>query len=188
MRGETNIQSNMAFIPETHLQGRLPLEMECTFPRSSAEKRSCVMETKYAYSIKTSRVKEPDFPYDGRSLTCTTELLNFAKDLQNSDIEKMLVLYLDAQNQLICIQVMKGTVNQAVVYPREIIRHALLVGSSAIIIMHNHPSGHVRPSEADIRITKTITETSKCLDLAVHDHIIIGEKGRYFSFREEGLM
>ena len=146
------------------------------------------MKTKYAYSIKTSRVKEPDFPYDGRSLTCTSDLLNFAHDLQDSDIEKMLTLYLDAQNQLLCIQVMKGTVNQAVVYPREIIRHALLVGSCAIIIMHNHPSGQVKPSDADIRLTKTIQETAKFLELLVHDHIIIGSEGRFFSFREEGMM
>ena len=146
------------------------------------------METKYAYSIKTSRVKEPDFPYDGRSLTCTSDLLNFAKDLQDSDIEKMLTLYLDAQNQLLCIQVMNGTVNQAVVYPREIIRHALLVGSCAIILMHNHPSGQVRPSDADIRLTKTIQETAKFLELLVHDHIIIGSEGRFFSFREEGML
>ena len=182
------MQANMEFMQEAHLQGRLPLEMEQTAPVLQQKKRSCVMETKYAYSIKTSRVKEQDFPYDGRSLTCTSELLNFAKDLQDSDIEKMLTLYLDAQNQLLCIQVMKGTVNQAVIYPREVIRHALLVGSSAIIIMHNHPSGQVRPSDADIRITKTIQESAKLLELLVHDHIIIGSEGRFFSFREEGLM
>ena len=141
----------------------------------------------HAYSIKTSRVREPDFPYHGQVISCTSELLDFARNLQDSDIEKMLTLYMDAQNKVICIQIMSGTVNQAVVYPREVIRHALLAGSSAIILIHNHPSGEVRPSEADIRLTKHIQEAAKYLDVLVHDHIIIGDN-KWFSFREEGLM
>ena len=141
----------------------------------------------HAYSIKTSRVREPDFPYHGQVISCTSELLDFARNLQDSDIEKMLTLYMDAQNKVICIQIMSGTVNQAVVYPREVIRHALLAGSSAIILIHNHPSGEVRPSEADIRLTKHIQEAAKYLDVLVHDHIIIGDN-KFFSFREEGLM
>jgi DNA repair protein RadC len=182
------MQTNMEFMQNDHPQGRLPLGMELTAPVLREKKRSNVMQTKYAYSIKTSRVKEPDFPYSGKSFTCTSELIDFARSLQDSDIEKMLTLYLDAQNQLICIQVASGTVNQAVVYPREIIRHALLVGASAIILMHNHPSGHTRPSDADIRLTKTIQEIARMLELLIHDHIIIGSEGRFFSFREEGLM
>ena len=146
------------------------------------------MKERYAYSIKTSRVREPDFPYSGQRLSCTTDLLNFARSLQDSDIEKMLTLYLDAQNQVMGIQITSGTVNQAIVYPREIIRHALLIGSSCIILVHNHPSGVPRPSDADIRLTKTVTETSKLLDILIHEHIIIGTEGRFFSFREEGLM
>jgi len=142
----------------------------------------------YAYSIKTSRVKEKDFPYEGQSITCTSELVAFAKSLQDSDVEKMLSVYLDAQNRVICLQVMNGTVNQAVVYPREIIRHALLSGACAVILVHNHPSGVVRPSEADIRVTKTIQEAGKLLDIMVHDHIVIGENNRFFSFREQGLI
>ena len=140
-----------------------------------------------AYSIKTSRVKEPDFPYAGQQITCTSELVEFAKSLQNADIEKMLTLYMDAQNHVICIQMTTGTVNYAVAYPREIIRHALLTGAVAIILIHNHPSGDVKPSDADIRITRTIQEAAKLLEINVLDHIIIGEK-RFCSFREEGIM
>lgn len=143
---------------------------------------------RFAYSIKTSRVKEPDFPYDGRQITCTSDLIEFARDLQDSDIEKMLAIYLDAQNKIVGIQIMKGTVNQAVVYPREIIRHALLLGCCAIIIIHNHPSGHVRPSDADIRLTKTIQDACKFMDMLIHDHLVIGAEGRFFSFREEGML
>ena len=142
---------------------------------------------KYAYSLKTERVREKDFPYAGEQITSTSELLNFVHKLQDSDIEKFLILYLDAQNQLVCVQIMQGTVNQAVVYPREVFKHALLSGASAVILVHNHPSGHPKPSDSDIRLTKTIQEFAKMIDLLVHDHLIIAGE-RFFSFREEGLM
>jgi len=143
---------------------------------------------KYAFSIKTVKVREKDFPYDGKAITCTRELIEFAKDLYDSDIEKMLAVYLDAQNKIICIKIDKGTVNQAVVYPREILRHALIANASAFILIHNHPSGSTRPSDADIRLTRTISDACKMIDVLVHDHVILGEAGRFFSFREEGLM
>ena len=143
---------------------------------------------KYAYSIKTIKVKEKDFPYEGQTITCTHELVEFAKDLHDSDIEKMVAVYLDAQNKVICIKVDKGTVNLAVVYPREILRHALIANASAFILIHNHPSGNTKPSDADIRLTRTISEAGRTLDVLVHDHLILGEAGRFFSFREEGLM
>ena len=145
------------------------------------------MSTKYAYSLKTIRVREPDFPYTGTKITCTTELLTFARSLQDSDIEKFLTLYLDTVNKIICVQVMLGTVNQAVIYPREIMKHAILSGACAIVLIHNHPSGEIRPSEQDIKLTKTIQECMKLLDISVHDHIIIGGE-RFYSFREEGII
>ena len=83
--------------------------------------------------------------------------------------------------------IQEGIVNQAVVYPRKVLENALKRKASAIILLHNHPSGHIRPSDADIRLTRTIQETAKVLDILVHDHIIIGEN-RFFSFREEGIM
>lgn len=79
----------------------------------------------YAYSIKTLRVREPDFPYNGQKITCTNDLIQSAKSLQDADIEKFLTLYMDAQNHIICIQVMNGAVNQAVVYVRDVVRYAL---------------------------------------------------------------
>jgi len=142
---------------------------------------------KYAYRLETKKVKEPDFPYPQKAITCTTDLLDFVKSLKDSDIEKMIVLYLNAQNELIGIQIMPGTINQAVVYPREIMKHALLSSACSMILVHNHPSGHFRPSEADIRLTKTIKDTAKVLDIQTHDHLIVSDKGA-FSFREEGLM
>jgi DNA repair protein RadC len=102
--------------------------------------------------------------------------------------EEFCVIYLDAQNQIIEFEIVqKGIANQAVVYPRQVLERALRKKASALILAHNHPSGHIRPSDADIRLTKTIQETARALDILVHDHIIIGEN-RFFSFREEGMM
>jgi DNA repair protein RadC len=122
-------------------------------------------------------------------ISCTSELINFCRTtLGGKKEEEFCVIYLDVQNQIIEFETLqKGTVNQATVYPRQVLENALKKKASAIILVHNHPSGHVRPSEADIRITKTIRETARMLDISVHDHIIIGDD-RFFSFREEGMM
>jgi DNA repair protein RadC len=122
-------------------------------------------------------------------VSCTAELLDFCKTSMGTlKDEEFRVCYLDAQNRIIAVEtVQEGIVNQAVVYPRKVLEKALQWKASAIILVHNHPSGHVRPSDADIRLTRTIQETARALDILVHDHLIIGEN-RFFSFREEGLM
>jgi DNA repair protein RadC len=122
-------------------------------------------------------------------IACTSELLDFCRTaMGGKKDEEFCVIYLDAQNQIIDFEtVQKGVANQAVVYPRQVLERALRQKASALILAHNHPSGHVRPSDADIRLTKTIQETARALDILVHDHIILGEN-RFFSFREEGLM
>jgi DNA repair protein RadC len=122
-------------------------------------------------------------------ITCTSELLNYCKTYMGGlKDEQFCVIYLDAQNRITGIEAIEeGIVNQAVVYPRKVLENALKQKASAIIMVHNHPSGHVKPSDADIRLTKTIQETAKVLDILVHDHVIIGEN-RFFSFREEGLI
>jgi len=122
-------------------------------------------------------------------ISCTSELISFCRTtLGGKKDEEFCVIYLDVQNQIIEFETLqKGTVNQATVYPRQVLENALRKKASAIILVHNHPSGHVRPSEADLRITRTISETARLLDINVHDHIIVGED-RFFSFREEGMM
>jgi DNA repair protein RadC len=122
-------------------------------------------------------------------ISCTTELLNYCKTMLGGlKDEQFCVIYLDAQNQLIGMETLQeGIVNQAVVYPRQVLENALRQKASAMILVHNHPSGHVKPSDADIRLTKTIQEAARVLEILVHDHIIVGEN-RFFSFREEGIM
>lgn len=91
--------------------------------------------------------------------------------------EQFRILFLDKKNALIADEVQQtGTVDHTPVYPREVIHRALALSATAIILVHNHPSGDPTPSRADIEMTKLIVEAGKQLGIAVHDHIIIGKK------------
>ncbi|ANK72329.1 MULTISPECIES: DNA repair protein RadC [Ensifer] len=92
--------------------------------------------------------------------------------------EQFRILFLDKRNTLIADEVQqKGTIDHTPVYPREVVKRALELSATAIILVHNHPSGDPTPSRADIDMTKLIVETAKPLGIAVHDHIIIGKDG-----------
>jgi DNA repair protein RadC len=92
--------------------------------------------------------------------------------------EQFRILFLDKKNALIADEVQQtGTVDHTPVYPREVVRRALELSASALILVHNHPSGDPTPSRADIEMTKTIQDAAKPLGVTVHDHIIIGKAG-----------
>ncbi|HUR42653.1 MAG TPA: DNA repair protein RadC [Aestuariivirga sp.] len=98
-------------------------------------------------------------------------------------IEQFRVLFLDRKNQLIADEVQQeGTVDHTPVYPREVVKRALELGASAIVLVHNHPSGDPTPSMADIEMTKKIVDAGQRLGVMVHDHIIVGRQG-HASFR-----
>jgi DNA repair protein RadC len=102
--------------------------------------------------------------------------------------EQFRVLFLDRKNQLIADEAMnEGTVDHAPVYPREVVRRALELSASALILAHNHPSGDPTPSQADIAMTREVIEAAKVLRLSVHDHVIVGRDG-LTSFRAQGLI
>jgi DNA repair protein RadC len=99
------------------------------------------------------------------------------------DHEEFRILFLDKKNQLIADEAQGiGTVDHAPVYPREIMRRALELGATALILVHNHPSGDPSPSTADIAMTMQIASLGKALNIVVHDHIIVGRLG-HASFR-----
>jgi len=94
------------------------------------------------------------------------------------NVEQFRVLFLDKKNALIQDEVQqKGTVDHTPVYPREVVKRALELNSSALILVHNHPSGDPTPSRADIDMTKIIIDTAAPMGIVVHDHIIIGRDG-----------
>ncbi|MDI4666970.1 DNA repair protein RadC [Xanthobacter autotrophicus] len=95
-----------------------------------------------------------------------------------ADREQVRVLFLDKRNQLIADEVLQtGTVDHAPVYPREVVKRALELSASALILCHNHPSGDPTPSRADVDMTRRIIEVAKPLGIEVHDHIIVGKDG-----------
>lgn len=102
--------------------------------------------------------------------------------------EEFRILFLDRKNALIADEVQStGTIDHTPVYPREIVKRALELGASAIILVHNHPSGDPTPSRADIDMTRTIVEAARPLKIVVHDHVIVGRSG-HASFKAFGLL
>ena len=93
-------------------------------------------------------------------------------------VEQFRILFLDRKNMLIADEVQqRGTVDHTPVYPREVVKRALELSATAIILVHNHPSGDPTPSRADIEMTKQVVDTATPLGIAIHDHIIIGKDG-----------
>lgn len=102
--------------------------------------------------------------------------------------EQFRVLFLDSKNKLIADEVLgEGTVDQAPVYPRKVVKRALELNATALILAHNHPSGDPTPSQADIEVTRKVCQAAAAVGLTVHDHVIIGADGAE-SLRSLGLM
>ncbi|WP_353341175.1 DNA repair protein RadC [Pelagimonas sp. KU-00592-HH] len=108
--------------------------------------------------------------------------------MAHRETEQFRVLYLDTKNTLIADEEQaKGTVNHVPVYPREVVKRALETNASALILVHNHPSGDPTPSQSDIEMTAKVKAAAEALGLTLHDHIIIG-KSTELSFRSEGYL
>ena len=116
-------------------------------------------------------------------------LLDYLRaDMAHHGNERVRVLHLNTRNMLIRDELMsEGSIDEAPVYVREVIRRAMELKSAAIILVHNHPSGDPAPSRADIDLTRSVIEAGKKLGIAVHDHIIVGTKG-FTSLRGQGLI
>ncbi|MFL1461969.1 DNA repair protein RadC [Roseococcus sp. DSY-14] len=108
--------------------------------------------------------------------------------LARESTEQFRVLFLDPRNRLIADEVLhRGTVNHAPVYPREVLKRALELHSTALILVHNHPSGDPTPSGADVEMTRRIVAAAEPLEVSVHDHVVIAA-GAWASLRQLGLM
>jgi DNA repair protein RadC len=114
-----------------------------------------------------------------RQLSSWNDVIDYCRtSMAFADKEQFRLLFLDKRNQLIADEVQQtGTVDHTPVYPREVIKRALELSATALILVHNHPSGDPSPSQADIQMTKAIIEIASPLGIAVHDHIIVGKNG-----------
>ncbi len=113
------------------------------------------------------------------SLSSFASVIDYCRSVQAfADTEQFRILFLDKRNHLIADEVQgTGTVDHTPVYPREVVKRALELSATAVILVHNHPSGDTTPSRADIEMTRHIVEVAKPLGIAVHDHIIVGKEG-----------
>ena len=128
-----------------------------------------------AAALRLLEVKARDLPVLGSF----SELIDYCRAaMARSEREEFRILFLNKRNMVIADEVQgRGTIDHTPVYPREVVRRALELGASAIILAHNHPSGDCTPSTADIRMTQEIVATAKSMGIAVHDHIIVGRDG-----------
>ncbi len=109
-------------------------------------------------------------------------------ELSRERVEQFRVLFLDNRNHLLADEAQqRGTVNHTPVYPREVAKRALELHATALIVVHNHPSGDPTPSHDDIAMTQQIKAAAAALSIVLHDHIVIGS-GRWLSFHKEGLL
>lgn len=108
--------------------------------------------------------------------------------LARERVEQFRVLFLDTRNRLLADEAQaRGTVNHTPVYPREVVKRALELHATAVILVHNHPSGDPSPSREDVEMTRQVRQATAALAVTLHDHVIVGN-GRCFSFRREGLL
>jgi len=134
----------------------------------------------------TSMIKESS---KGNKLSNGQEVCNIMKPIfaRHDDIEKMYCIFLDAKNKIIAIEkISSGSIRSSSVYPRELVKRVLEQKAAATILVHNHPSGDVNPSCEDFNITAKINVALSSIDVALHDHLIIGDG--YYSFCDKGWL
>jgi DNA repair protein RadC len=108
--------------------------------------------------------------------------------LARERVEQFRVLFLDTRNRLLADEAQaRGTVNHTPVYPREVVKRALELKATALILVHNHPSGDPTPSRDDLEMTQEVKRAAMALSIVLHDHVIVGN-GKWLSFRREGLL
>lgn len=149
------------------------------------ERAAAALRIAQATALALLRERVADQPV----LASWQALLDYLRaDMAWLDIERVRVLHLNAKNMLIRDEVMsEGSVDQAAVYVREVIKRAIALGSAGLILVHNHPSGDPQPSRADIQLTRDIIEAGRRLGIGVHDHVIVAANG-HASLRALGLM
>ena len=140
--------------------------------------------------VSLKMVKESSILYGNRKVSSPNDAKELVKVfLEDCDREKFLVAYLNIKNEPIAIHTVSiGSLNSSICHPREVLKGALLSNAASMILFHNHPSGDVSPSKEDVAITKRLVEAAKLIGIEIIDHIIIGDRDKYYSFKEEGII
>ena len=114
-----------------------------------------------------------------------------ARELIGDDLDREVfgILLVDARNRITAMHIVSmGTLNGSLVHPREVFKVAILGSAAAIILFHNHPSGDPAPSREDRELTRRLIEAGRILGIQVLDHVVLGDEGHYFSFKERALL
>jgi DNA repair protein RadC len=149
------------------------------------EAGAAALRTVQAAALRLARAEVMDQPV----LNNWDRLLSYLTvALTRERVEQFRVLFLDTRNRLIADEAQaRGSVNHTPVYPREVVKRALELQATALILVHNHPSGDPTPSRADLEMTQEIKAAAGSLGIVLHDHLVVGN-GRHLSFRREGLL
>ena len=149
------------------------------------EAAAAALKTVQAAALRLAQVEMADLPV----LSNWPKLLTYLTSaMAHEQVEQARVLYLDGRNRLLADELQgRGTVNHTPLYPREVLKRALELHASALILAHNHPSGDPTPSREDIAMTHEIKAAAGTLRIGVHDHVIVAG-ARWLSFRQEGLL
>jgi DNA repair protein RadC len=125
----------------------------------------------------------------GQELSGPHEVFNILKPIfaENDDVERLYCIFLDTRNHILAIEKMfSGSISSSSIYPREIVKKAIKIRAGAIVMAHNHPSGHTEPSAEDKLITRKVGLALEAIDVKLHDHIIVGDS--YYSMSDHGFI
>ncbi len=152
---------------------------------SVKEHAATLLKAVEAAAVRAAREQVLDRPV----MSSWDKVLDYCRtSMAHGGIEQFRLLFLDSKNKVIADEVQqRGTVNHTPVYPREVVKRALELGATALILVHNHPSGDPSPSKADIEMTRAIADAAGRLGITVHDHIVIARSG-HASLRSMGLL
>ncbi|MFR5747298.1 MAG: JAB domain-containing protein [Romboutsia timonensis] len=145
--------------------------------------------TKRINIVSIKLVKESSFLYQTLTISSPKDAYEMIKDqLQDLDREQFIIACLNTKNEPTNISVVSvGTLNKAIVHPREVFKTAILSNAASIMAFHNHPSGETTPSQQDIQLTKRLYEAGELLGIKLLDHLIIGD-GTFTSLKEKGYL
>jgi DNA repair protein RadC len=146
--------------------------------------KACQLKAFFELGRRAYAPKDDERP----SLTCAREVYGQVKDLRRARKEHLVALYLDAQSHLLSRETISiGSLNTTRTHPREILQPAIACSALGFILVHNHPSGSLTPSQDDIDFTRAIKRASEIIGIGLYDHLIVSEKG-YVSLKEKGLL